>query len=392
MNSEKLWTKDFITLSMINFLVFLVHLLLMVIIATYALDRFHVTTSMAGLVASIFILGALVGRFGTGRVIEDIGSKKVLMAGTVFFIVVVALYFVSISLSALILIRFLHGVAHGITSTATGTIVAKIIPDKRRGEGIGYYGLSIVLASALGPFAGIVLISHVDFKVIFVVTSAVAVAVFFIAFAVHEPARTSPEPDEIQPVKTFQLSNFFEMKAVPISMIAAIIGFSASVVIAFISLYAKEIQLEQAAGLYFVINAAASLISRPVSGRLFDLRGADFVIYPCLFLFAAGMLLFSQAGSGSILLIAGAIIGVGYGNFMSCAQAVSLKGVPPHRFGLATATFYVFLDFGIGIGPYLLGTLVPLTGYRGLYLLMAALGLATIPIYYFFQGKKAKAG
>jgi len=388
MNLEKLWTKDFVTLSMINFLVFVVHLLLMVIIATYALDRFHVSTSTAGLVASIFIIGALVGRFGTGRVIESIGCKKVLMGGAVCFMAVVALYFVSVSLSVLLLIRFLHGVAHGITSTATGTIVAKIIPDKRRGEGIGYYGLSIVLASALGPFAGILLIQYIDFKAVFLVTSAIAAAVFFIAFFVHEPAQTPSKQDEARPANTFRLSDFFELKAVAVSVIAGIIGFSGSILIAFMSLYASEIHLEKAASLYFMVNAVASLISRPVSGRLFDLRGANFVIYPSLALYAGGLLLFSQAGSGAILLLAGAVIGVGYGNFMSCAQALSLKGVSPNRFGLATSTYYVFLDFGIGIGPYLLGALVPLTGYRGLYFLMAVLGLATIPVYYFLQGKK----
>jgi len=389
MKSEKLWTKDFVTVSLINFLVFLIHLLLMVIIATYALNKFSVTTSMAGLVASIFIIGALIGRFGTGRVIEEAGSKRVLMVGTVLLIVVVALYFVSFTLPVLIAVRFLHGIAHAITSTATGTIVAKIVPDQRRGEGIGYYGMSVILASALGPFIGLLLIQHADFRIIFSVTTAIAVAIFIIAWAVSEPLSEPREAEAETSERKFRMSDFFEVKAIPISGIAMLIGFSSSVVIAFISLYAREIHLEQAASVYFVVNALASLVSRPVSGRLFDLRGANFVIYPCLVIYAVGMLFFSQAGSGAVLLLAGAVIGVGYGNFMSCAQAVSLKSVPPHRFGLATATYYVFLDFGIGIGPYLLGFFIPWTGYRGLYLMMAVLALAAVPLYYFVHGKKA---
>ena len=392
MNSEKLWTKNFVTLSLINFLVFLIHLLLMVIIATYAISRFNVSTSMAGLVASIFIIGALIGRFGTGRVIEEIGGRRVLIAGTVFFIIVVVLYFASFTLTALILVRFLHGVAHAITSTATGTIVAKIVPAKKRGEGIGYYGMSVILASALGPFIGLVLIQHVNFNVVFFLASAIAVAVFFISLAVNEPFDASSRTDDVKTATRFRVSDFFEYQAIPISVVALIIGFSGSVVIAFISLYAAEIHLEEAAGLYFVVNAIASLVSRPVSGRLFDLKGANFVIYPCLFIYAAGMLLFSQAGHGLVLLLAGAAIGVGYGNFMSCAQALSLKAVSPRRFGLATATYYVFLDFGIGIGPYLLGFLIPWTGYRGLYLIISILILATLPLYYFLLGRKEANG
>ncbi|TFG93535.1 MAG: MFS transporter, partial [Syntrophobacterales bacterium] len=298
MDTKELWTRDFVTVSVINFLVFLVHLLLMVIIAFYAIDKFHATTSVAGLVASIFIIGALIGRFATGRFIEDIGNKRVLIVGTIFFITTVVLYFAAITLPLLIIIRLLHGIAHGVTSTATGTIVAKIIPAGKRGEGIGYYGMSIILASAIGPFMGILLLQHVDFKMIFLVTSILAVVVFFISFVVNEPACNLPEQNEIKAAKKFQLSNFFEFKALPISIIALIIGFSGSIVIAFISLYTKEVHLEEAASFYFVISAIASLISRPFAGRLFDLRGENFVVYPCLFIYAIGMLLFSQANHG----------------------------------------------------------------------------------------------
>ena len=79
MNKERIWTKDFITVSVINSLVFLIHFLLMVTIASYAVDEFHASTSEAGLVAGIFIIGALFGRLATGRVIEDVGSKRILL-------------------------------------------------------------------------------------------------------------------------------------------------------------------------------------------------------------------------------------------------------------------------------------------------------------------------
>src|SRR5512145_524333 len=292
MGTEKLWTKDFIRVSVVNFLVFLVHLILMVIIASYAVQKFQATLSTAGLVASIFIIGALIGRFGTGRIIEDVGSKKVLMAGVVFFIITAALYFAAVNLALLILVRLLHGIAHGITSTATGTIVAKIIPAAKRGEGIGYYGMSIVLASALGPFAGILLIQFVDFKIVFMVTFIIALLIFAGSLFVHEPAGLSPGPkDDLAAVKRFHIANFLEYKAIPISVIALIIGFSGSIVIAFISLYAKEYHLEKAASFYFVISAIATLVSRPFAGRLFDIRGANFIIYPCLFIYGMGMLI-----------------------------------------------------------------------------------------------------
>jgi len=85
MNKERLWTKDFITVTITNFLIYIVFYLLMVIIASYAVDKLHSSTSIAGLVAGIFIIGILIGRLVTGRIIEDIGSRKVLISGTIFY-------------------------------------------------------------------------------------------------------------------------------------------------------------------------------------------------------------------------------------------------------------------------------------------------------------------
>jgi MFS family permease len=388
MNKEKLWTKDFVTVSIINFLIAIIFYMLMVTIASYAVDEYHTSTSIAGLVAGIFIIGALFGRLASGRIIEDIGSKRLLMAGALFFIFTSALYFGTTTLPLLLINRFLHGMAFGVTTTAAGTIVAKIIPHNRRGEGIGYYSMSVILAAALGPFAGILLIHYVDYQMIFIVTLLSAVIIFAISCVVSEPVHKSFMQDQESTLKRFHISHYLELKAIPISLVTLIIGFNYSGIITFISLYSKEIHLEKAASFFFIVYAVAVLVSRPFSGRLLDVKGANVVLYPCLFIFAIGILLLSQAGHGMTLLLAGAIIGLGYGNFLSCAQAISIKVTPPHRLGLATATYFIFLDLGFGIGPYLLGFLIPFTGYRCLYIIIAVVTLADMVLYYFLYGRK----
>ena len=391
MKKERLWTKDFITVALTNFLIYVVFYLLMVVMASYAVDKFHASTGIAGLVSGIFIIGILFGRLGAGRIVEDIGSRRVLITGTLFFIITSASYLAAINIPLLIIIRFLHGFAYGVASTATGTIVAKIIPDARRGEGIGYYSMSQILATALGPFLGIILSRHVDFKVIFIVTSIVAAISFAMSFIVSEPTREAPRQDQVKAVKSFHISNFLEFKAIPISIIVLVVGFNYSAVLTFISLYSKQLHLEETASFFFLVYAITVIVSRPFSGRLLDMRGAHLVVYPCLLIFAIGMLLLSQASHGITLLLAGAIIGLGYGNFLSCGQAISIKGAPPHRLGLATATYYIFLDVGFGVGPYIFGSLVPFTGYRGLYLMMAMVILATIILYYFLYRSKVSS-
>lgn len=388
MDKERLWTKDFILIALTNFLIYMVFYLLMATIAAYAVDKFHASTGIAGFVSGIFIIGILSGRLVSGRIVEDVGSRRVLIAGTLFFIITSASYFAAVNLALLIIIRFLHGAAYGVASTATGTIVAQIIPDRRRGEGIGYYSMSQILATALGPLIGIILSHRVDFNMIFLLSSVIAAIGFGISFIISQPARKSSTRASTQASKGFRLASFLESTAIPISIIVLIVGFIYSAVLTFISLYSQELHLEKAASFFFVVYAVMVIVSRPFSGRLLDKKGANFVVYPCLFLFAIGMYLLGQTSHGITLLLAGAIIGLGYGNFLSCGQAISIKGAPSDRLGLATATYYMFLDVGFGIGPYIFGSLVPFTGYGGLYLIMAAVVLATIVLYYFlYRGK-----
>ena len=387
MNKERLWTKDFIVVSTTNFLIYLVFFLLMVIMASYAVDKYHATTGTGGLVSGIFIIGILNGRLGTGRIIEDVGSRRVLVIGTLLYIITSTLYFAAINLPLLILMRFLHGFAFGVANTATGTIAAQIIPRGRHGEGIGYYSMSQILATALGPYLGIVLSQRVDFKMIFLIASLVAAISFAISFIVSQPSYKPPKQVQTKTVKQFQISEFLEFRAIPISIIVLIVGFGYSVVLSFLSLYSRQLCLEEAASFFFLIYAIVVIFSRPFSGRLLDARGANFVVYPCILFFSIGMLVLSQATYGITLLLSGAIIGLGYGNFLSCGQAISVKSTSPNRFGLATATYYMFLDIGFGVGPYLFGSLVPVTGYRGLYFVMAMVILSTTLLYYFLYRK-----
>lgn len=385
--NNKLWTKDFIIVSSMNFFLTLIFYLLMVTISVYAVEQFHASTSSAGLVTGIFIIGALIGRLFTGKIIDTVGRKKILFIGLILFIITTSFYFGANNLGLLLINRLIHGVALGISSTATGTIVAQVIPETRRGEGIGYYSMSATLATAIGPFVGLYLSQHANFQVIFFFCLGLGLFSFLTAFLLKVPAiiLSNEQTDEM---KGFKLSNFIEMKALPIAIVTLLAGFCYSSVMSFITFYAMEIHLVDTASFFFLVYAIAILVSRPFTGRLFDLKGANMIMYPALFLFAIGMMLLSTASQGLILLLSGIIIGFGFGNFQSSAQAVAIKVTPPHRMGLATSTFFIFIDFGYGIGPYILGFLIPLAGYRMMYLAIGITVLITMILYHFLHGKK----
>lgn len=302
---EKLWTRSFIITSTIFFLSALVFYLLIVTIGTYAIDEFNASTSMAGLVSGIFIIGAFIGRLFSGRVIARVGSRIILFYGLILYIFTTLLYFGAVNLPLLLVNRLLHGAALGVTLNSTGTLIAEILPDSRKGEGIGYYSLGSILSAAVGPFIGILMVQKMEFSSIFYLNLGLSVICFLLFFFIQFPDRTLATEIGEEDASGFRWMDYFEFRAIPISVVALLVGFSYSGIMAFLSIFAEEINLVEAASFFFFVYAVAVLLSRPFTGRIMDIRGPNIIVYPSLVLFATGMVLFSQATNGFILLLAG---------------------------------------------------------------------------------------
>src|SRR5699024_4506716 len=150
--NNKIWSKDFVIYSIINFLLILVYFLLNSTITTYAQTEYNSSSIMIGFIASVFIVGSLNSRLLTAFIKI---TKNIFILNMVIYFVSIILYFVNLDEYFLVFVRLLHGLSTGITTTIVGTIVALVIPQSRKGEGISYFALSTALATGFGPFIGI---------------------------------------------------------------------------------------------------------------------------------------------------------------------------------------------------------------------------------------------
>ncbi|MGW7987048.1 MFS transporter [Staphylococcus shinii] len=383
---DKLWSKDFISITIVNFLMYLIHYTLIVTVTIFTIDKYHASESMGGLAAGIFIIGMLFGRLASGRVIDNLKPKKVLLFGIIFSIITVGLYFAIHSLLILMIVRLLHGIAFGLSSTATGTISSRIIPEKRKGEGIGYYALSVTTASAIGPFCGIILNRQFGFQSIFIVSLIVIVVALIVALLIKGLPKVSVQTSNTE--KITGVAAYIQKEALPISFVIIFVGIAYSSVLSFLTVYTEQINLATASSFFFVVYAVSTFVTRPFTGKIYDNYGENKVMYPVLISFTFGLILLSLTHTSILLLIAAIFIGIGYGTIIPTAQAIAIQQSPTDKIGLATSTFYMFADFGAGIGPFVLGVVIPLTGYRNLYLTMSILVIVSIILYYFMHGKQ----
>ncbi len=69
-------------------------------------------------------------------------------------------------------------------------------------------------------------------------------------------------------------------------------------------------------------------------------------------------------------------------------EAIAIKVSPSNKYGLATSTYFIGLDIGIGFGPSLLGLFTHMISYSQLYGIMGILGFTTLVIYILVHGRK----
>lgn len=385
-----LWTPNFILISLVNFQLVLVFYLLVIVIVGYSVAELGASTAQAGLVSGLFIVGTLFGRLLIGKLLNLLGLKNTLVIGLTGFLLFSGLYMIPAKLEVLLGIRLIHGFMMGMASTVLGTVIAQTIPATRRGEGIGYFSMSSTLGTAIGPFLGIWLMSNFNYQVTFVFTSVVTLSCLICSLFIQPPQIKITNPvNHIENQSSSRLAQYIEPKALPISMIVLIVATCYSGVLSFIHFYAKEINLVETASFFFLMYAIAILLSRPFTGPLMDRKGENIIIYPAIVIMALGILLLSQAHNATMLLASAALLGFGFGNLQSVCQTIAVKSTSLQRMGLATSTFFIALDAGLGFGPYFLGMLLDQIGYRQLYLYSAVLTISCLIWYYLLHGRKA---
>jgi MFS family permease len=383
--SERIWTKDFILVVLVNLLIFTVFYSYITVLPVYILDGLNGTEAQAGFVTSSFLLAAILMRPLSGVIIDRFGQKKMAVISVILFTGSAFLYLFIEHFYLLLALRFFQGIWFSIITTVTGAIAANLVPSKRRGEGLGYFVMSMNLAVVIGPFIGLNLIGKVSFSFLFLLFSLLAFISIFccLLLKVKEEKESSPA------AYAFTLSNLFEKKAIRIAVVGLSISFWYSAVISFISVYAHSLDLMDVSGYFFLCFAAAMLLARPFTGKLFDRVGPGIVIYPSILLFSLGLLLLSFTSTGWMLLVSGAVIGLGYGSLLPCMQTLAIQASPAHRSSYAIATFFTFFDTGIAAGSYILGIIIGFSGFSNLYLLASVFVLISLYLYSWSRKKTA---
>ncbi|MDR3305378.1 MAG: MFS transporter [Clostridiales Family XIII bacterium] len=385
----RIWTRDFTLATLAGLFSAMVFYITLTTLAMYAGRSFGTGAGLSGLVASIFILGGVAGRIFSGRYLDRVGRRRLVLIGGVLFFLISLTYLLPVGLGALLAIRLLHGVTFGIVHTALATIVVGFIPPKRRGEGIGFFSLNFVIATALGPFIGLSVIRHFSYTMLFALCAGSALLSLLFAVFIHIEKPVFTEEQLARLHARFSLRDIFETKALPLAFVIILLSLCYTGVTAFLDSYTTGLGMASVAPIFFVVYAAFILLIRPLAGKLLDRKGDNIVMLPTLLCFVCSLLLLSAAKTWPMFLFAAVLMALGYGNILNIGQAIAIKSVDVHRIGTATSTYFVFSDAGMGIGPLLMGAVCSRAGFPPMYRAEACIAAAALVLYCVLHGRFA---
>lgn len=358
---EKLWNANYLKINAVNFLVNFSFMLIVPLLPLYLSETFGASKDTIGVVLLGYSIMALIVRPFSGFIVDSFPRKMVLVVCGFFFFALFAGYLVAGSLISFAVFRTLHGAPFGATTVAASTIAIDVSPSSRRGEAIGYYGLSNNLAMALGPAAAVVLLGVFDgsYRALFWVSLCASFLGLMLDISLKVPAR-----DFVPEKRVLSLDRCFLLKGWPQAIGIACFAFSYGILSNYVAIYGKEeLGITGGTGLFFGLCAAGLIVSRLTGAHALRdglvSRNATMGVSVSIF----GYLLFAALHNPLGYYGAALIIGLGNGHMYPAFQTMFVNLAPNSQRGTANSSILTSWDAGVGLGVLIGGVFSEYFGY-----------------------------
>ncbi|MDZ4718855.1 MAG: DHA2 family efflux MFS transporter permease subunit [Roseiflexaceae bacterium] len=173
-------------------------------------SEYKATLSDAQWVLSVYVLALGITTPLSGYLADRFGIKRVYVGGLAIFVIGSLLCGLAPTLPFLIAARALQGFGGGLAQPLGPALLYRTFPPQEQGTALGYFGIALVLAPALGPILGGILVDANVWRWIFFINIPIGLLGVFLAsrWLRAEPPTRKPLLD-------------------PIGLVTAVIGFGA---------------------------------------------------------------------------------------------------------------------------------------------------------------------
>jgi MFS family permease len=369
---DRLFTPRFFVMCGFSFTVFLSALQLLPT-APFHIHDLGGSTAQSGLFLGLLTYASALSAPITGALADRVGRTRLLLFCSLTIAGFSVLYAVAPTVTLLLLVVPIHGVVWSGLLSASAAYMTSLLPPSRRAEGIGYWGLSSVLALAVAPPIGFWLYRFGWFWLC-LFAAALNLVMALIATRLSETSRASREPIE------HHRPGWVEWRVLLLSLPLFLYSFAYGGITSFSALFADALGVTPKS-IYLTTLAIVILLTRPFLGALGDRVGYRKVFMPCLVLITLGLVLLALARGRTGLIASAIVFGLGFGTAYPVFAAYVTHGVHEDRRGAAFGAILAAFDTGIGSGSTALGWLIGRFGYPAAFGVAAALSALALPAF-----------
>ena len=373
--SDRLFTPRFFLMCGFTFTVFLSAFQLLPT-APFRIQQLGGSTFASGLFLGLLTYASAASAPLTGAFADRVGRRRTLIIASSVILCCAIGYGLTSSYPVMLALVLVHGVFWSGLLSASAAYLTHLLPEKRRAEGISYWGLSGVAAIAVAPPLAFWIMQHGGWTWICISCGALNLLMGVIAFALPE------DPVETQmdlPLPNIRPS-LVEWRVLALSVTLFLYSFGYGAITSFSAMYADALGISPKS-IYLTLLAVVILLTRPLSGPLADRIGYRRVFMPCLVCIAAGLALLSAASSLTWLIASAIVFGIGFGTAYPVFVAYVMRDVSSARRGAAFGAILAAFDTGIGTGSTTVGWLIEHYGFSTAF--GVAAGLSAIALPYF---------
>ncbi|MDO5759536.1 MAG: MFS transporter [Bacteroidota bacterium] len=382
---EKLWNSEYIKVMLANFNLFFAFYLLTPLLPLYLSEHFFASKDVIGFVLSGYVLAALIFRPFSGYIVDSFNRKKVLVLCFLIYSVCFAGYLLASSLVLFAIIRTLHGSPFGACTVANSTVAIDVLPSSRRNEGIGFYGLSNNIASALAPTIGVFIYKYTkNFDILFWLAIVFALIDLISAYSIK-----IPQKEIIKNTNKISLDRFFLLKGWFLALNMVFFSFCYGVLSNYLAIYSKEtLGITTGTGTYFMLLSLGLILSRLQGNKALKegklLQNAFIGIVISTF----GYVIFAFFPTHFLYYLSALLIGLGNGHMYPAFQNMIIKVANHNERGTANSTLLTSWDVGVGIGILAGGFIAEHFSYYYAFILVALVHVLGLSLYYIFTRKR----
>lgn len=369
-----LWNRNFIQCCISYFLMNFSFYMLMPTMPVYLVEVLGIDTSKVGIALSSYTIGLLCVRPFSGYLVDCFSRKSLYLFAFAIFAAMFIGYFFAATLLTIMAVRFLQGGFMGLTSVSGNTIAIDVIPSRRRGEGMGFYGLTINLAMSLSPLVAVAVYARGGFHpVVWVGWIAACIGVGSVCLIRYPKREKMPRPH-------FSLDRFILIKALPAAFSYILVAIPYGMIVSFVVLYGKEIRVPNP-GYFFIFMAIGVGTARLVSGRLVDQGKIHLVSICSLIYLLVTFVFFASFHNTYVFFTSALMIGIGFGVGVPAYQCLFVNVASHNMRGTATSTYLTSFDLGVGIGMLSAGFIASHANLATAYGVGAACCLGALLVY-----------